>query len=191
MARETKTVQCYPSDEKINAKIREYNAFGWELIGNQRCQEDESLGEGYYNTYTFHKLTFSREKTSPWYSEVVELEKKYYDLMSSEPICYGSSPSKRWLFFGIFGLIFGVLAFLALGAMFSPVSGSFVSVYSVAPALVLISVGIICLSIYIAKTKKYNKTYYEYYKANNEWKSTVKKEADDILEKADSIVNCL
>lgn len=84
MAKETKTVQCYPSDERINAMIERYQAFGWELINNQRCQEyDGQTYEGdtrvsHYST--FNKLTFTRDKGEEWYGEVTALERDYESL---------------------------------------------------------------------------------------------------------------
>lgn len=39
MARETKTIQMYPDDDAINQAISLWENFGWEVIGNQRCQE--------------------------------------------------------------------------------------------------------------------------------------------------------
>ena len=67
MAKETKTVQCYPSDDKINAMVERYASFGWELINNQRCQEFtgqtfDSDGSSTSHYSTFNKLTFTREK---------------------------------------------------------------------------------------------------------------------------------
>lgn len=80
--KETKTVQVYPSDSIVNATISEYESFGWEVIGNQRCQEYEGQTHGidgsttsHYST--FNKITFSREKDLPWYSEVSQLEREY------------------------------------------------------------------------------------------------------------------
>ena len=60
MAKETTTVQCYPSDSAVNRKIREYEAFGWELINNQRCNEDKGTYGGCRHYSTFNKLTFTR-----------------------------------------------------------------------------------------------------------------------------------
>ena len=89
MAKETKTVQCYPSDDKINAMVERYASFGWELINNQRCQEFtgqtfDSDGSSTSHYSTFNKLTFTREKTSSWYSQVTELEDRYNSLMNQK-----------------------------------------------------------------------------------------------------------
>lgn len=84
--KETKTIQCYPNDREINETIATYNDFGWELVSNQHCQTEDS--EKYY---TFNKLTFNREKASPWYNEVCEIETDYnllknrYDALSTPP----------------------------------------------------------------------------------------------------------
>ena len=81
--KETKTIQVYPSDSIINATIEEYGSFGWEVIGNQRCQEYEGTtydivgGSSTKHYSTFNKITFTREKLSPWYEEVSLLEKEY------------------------------------------------------------------------------------------------------------------
>ncbi|MDE7380346.1 MAG: hypothetical protein K2N14_04760 [Clostridia bacterium] len=81
--KETKTIQVYPSDDIVNATIEEYESFGWEVIGNQRCQEFDGTTHGidgsttqHYST--FNKITFTREKESHWYEEVSSLEKEYY-----------------------------------------------------------------------------------------------------------------
>lgn len=42
MARETKTIQMYPDDDAINQAISLWENFGWEVIGNQRCQNSKS-----------------------------------------------------------------------------------------------------------------------------------------------------
>ncbi|MDE6411704.1 MAG: hypothetical protein K2L02_04115 [Clostridia bacterium] len=81
--RETKTVQVYPSDAIVNATIEEYGSFGWEVIGNQRCQEYEGQTHGTdgrtTNHYSsFNKITFTREKSAAWYDAVSDLEKEYH-----------------------------------------------------------------------------------------------------------------
>ncbi|MDE7158147.1 MAG: hypothetical protein K2N74_01080 [Clostridiales bacterium] len=81
--RETKTVQVYPSDAKVNAAIAEYGSFGWEVISNQRCQEytgqtRNSDGGSTEHYSTFNKITFSREKDVPWYGKVTQLEDEYF-----------------------------------------------------------------------------------------------------------------
>jgi hypothetical protein len=85
MARESKTVQVYPDDAIVNNTIAEYESFGWELISNQRCQEftgqtHDSDGGTTTHYSTFNKLTFSREKDSVWYKDMVALENKLSDV---------------------------------------------------------------------------------------------------------------
>lgn len=77
MARETRVEQVHPEHE--NEKIKALETFGWEVISNQRCQEQK----GDY-IYTFNKITFSRDKSAPWYNRVRELEKEYGDILSCD-----------------------------------------------------------------------------------------------------------
>ena len=86
--KETKTVQVYPDDAIVNATIEEYESFGWEVIGNQRCQEYDKqtydANGGLTSHYsTFNKITFTREKSSLWYDEVTRLEKEHAALQST------------------------------------------------------------------------------------------------------------
>ena len=86
--KETKTVQVYPSDAIVNETIAEYECFGWEVIGNQRCQEFDGTTHGIdgsttQNYSTFNKLTFTREKESRWYEDVTTLENVYYNTKST------------------------------------------------------------------------------------------------------------
>ena len=81
--KETKTIQVYPSDDIVNATIEEYGSFGWEVIGNQRCQEFDGTTHGIdgsttHNYSTFNKITFTREKEAHWYKDVSLLEREYY-----------------------------------------------------------------------------------------------------------------
>ena len=82
MARETQVVKVYPSDEAVRAKINLFEAFGWEVAGNQKITDKTGSYEGadgnyYTTTETYIQLTFSRDKAAPWYKEVVELEQAY------------------------------------------------------------------------------------------------------------------
>lgn len=181
MAKETKTVQCYPDDDKINAMSERYAAFGWELIGNQRCRE-----EGAYVVTTFHKLTFTRDKNSPWYGKVSAMESEYDKLMNREPVLYANSPSKGWLFYGIVGLALGALIWVVFGSF---AGNAYFELFTLIPALVVIGIGAVLLTIFIVKTKKYNKAYNRYYNAKKEWENTSKKEAEEILAKSEAIVN--
>ncbi|MDE6676304.1 MAG: hypothetical protein K2K12_01145 [Clostridia bacterium] len=98
--KETKTVQVYPDDAIVNAKIEEYESFGWEVVGNQRCQEYEGQtygidGSSTKHYSTFNKVTFTREKDSPWYSEVTQLEKEYHALKDTAETYQAVKPVLR------------------------------------------------------------------------------------------------
>ena len=77
MPRESMTVQCYPSDEKVNETIARYESFGWELMSNQACQEYTGYSESSFSSISYNTLTFSREKSEKWYDEVTALEAQY------------------------------------------------------------------------------------------------------------------
>ena len=111
MARETKTIQCYPDDDEINKVCSVQASFGWELIGNQRCREQETFGE-YVRTSTFHKLSFSREKNSPWYAEVTELSSSLRQRAGM--LC--EQTGKNYAVLGYYGFDFRrFIAFASLG----------------------------------------------------------------------------
>lgn len=101
MPKETKSIQCYPSDSVINDTITRWETWGWELISNQRCQEFTSQdADGTKHYETFNKLTFSRDKDASWYKELVVLEDEFNSLAaavetekSNEPVC-PSQPTK-------------------------------------------------------------------------------------------------
>ncbi len=79
--RETKVEQVYPSQSAVDLSIKLNECFGWECMGQQQIQEftgEDSDGTRHYETYV--KITFSREKSSPWYSAVCELEDEYKTL---------------------------------------------------------------------------------------------------------------
>lgn len=185
MARETKTVQCYPNDSKINTMIKRYEAFGWELINNQRCQEYEGTYDGYKHWSTFNKLTFSREKSSSWYGEIVDMEARYEKLMNDEPVLYASEPSKIWILFGIVGIVLGIVFWLFMGVL----TGSYFRISTLVPTLVFIGIGALLLIIFIFKRKKYKNAYDEYNKLKRDWESTSEAEAKQILKRAEAIIN--
>ena len=127
MARETKVVQSHPDREMQT--INFYQKFGWEVIGNQRCQEEEKRGDTWY-TITFNKITFSREKNEPWYDRVCELEQRtlYLNDKGIDAIdgtkygvyapAYVPEPqiAKRGKFFlGLILLIVGLIGVVVLG----------------------------------------------------------------------------
>lgn len=189
MARETKTVQCYPDDNIINERVRQYEAFGWELINNQRCQEyDGQTSSSNFldgsttvtrHFSTFNKLTFSREKTSPWYNDVVGLEKQYEDMMNKKPRDYSIDPSKILIYLGICAMIvgFGVLAmFMGVGAL-------------VAIGIVIMAIGVLLIVIYIVKKKKYKASHSNYLYKLREWQNKTEVEAKKIMRKSEQIIN--
>ncbi|MDE7082462.1 MAG: hypothetical protein K2O89_02000 [Clostridia bacterium] len=115
--KETKTVQVYPSDSVVNATIREYGSFGWEVINNQRCQEFDGQTRGIdgsvVNNYsTFNKITFTREKNSAWYEEVSQMEKEYYALKdTSKTYAAQQSVLRKPSPQGAMGVLLGVLLY--------------------------------------------------------------------------------
>lgn len=181
MAKETTTVQCYPSDSAVNRKIRDYEAFGWELISNQRCQESGGTFGGYEHLSTFNKLTFTREKSAPWYGEVVRLEDEYKRLINAEP--YQKKPSKILLIASIFALIFAFGLLIPTIVMLS--GGEFMIVPGV-PAIVLTVLGVTLAVLYGVKKSRYKK---EYRKDFREWEQTCKSEAVTLQRKAETLVN--
>lgn len=117
--KETKTVQCYPSDSAINEMTALYSDFGWELISNQRCKELDSRTDNYEYYNTFNKLTFTREKASPWYAQVCELEKQYYAASTMyKSTAQPEKPefNKACLILFVFWLIPGIIYCISYGA---------------------------------------------------------------------------
>ncbi len=132
MARETKVVQSHPDREMQT--INFYQKFGWEVIGNQRCQEEEKRGDTWY-TITFNKITFSREKSEPWYDRVSQLEQRTlllndegikaidgskYGVYAPEYVPEPKIAKKGKFFFGLILLIIGVIGTLLLASEILP-----------------------------------------------------------------------
>ncbi|MDE6293126.1 MAG: hypothetical protein K2L88_00690 [Clostridiales bacterium] len=181
MAKETKTVQCYPSDSKINKMIKRYEAFGWELINNQRCQEYEGTYDGYKHWSTFNKLTFSRDKSAPWYAEAEKLENEYIRLMNTEPDEPANSKCSglRWFFNfllfltivpAIVGIAFG--DFLLMGIGFG-----------------LFLIPLLMFIMGIRKNNRYKMQYAAYRSELSEWERTTGKQAEDVMAKSAKIVD--
>lgn len=109
--KETKIVQAYPSDSAIDRAIKEWESFGWELTNNQRYQDKSSAYIPGYGTETttttYNKLTFSREKSSPWYPEVKRLEEEYEGVTGQISAIKSTKPVKKPL-----GLLDIVLVFI-------------------------------------------------------------------------------
>ncbi len=106
MARETKMEKVYPSDEAVRYTVDVYESFGWEVVGNQKITDKTGSYEGadgnyYTTTETYIQLTFSREKSSPWYARVKELEEKYYDVKGEAAYHANTRPEKPKLGFGV------------------------------------------------------------------------------------------
>lgn len=182
MAKETKTVQCYPDDGLINKKIDEYASFGWELINNQRCQEYEGTYDGYKHWSTFNKLTFTRDKSASWYNKVVDLEKEYERLNDTKPTAPNVNKA-GWLRFFL-GVLIPILALpmTAVGIVIKnfllPIIGG-----------VIILIGAVILITGIVKNKKYKAAYAEHYARVREWENDTGKKAESIMKSAAQFVS--
>ena len=96
--RETKIIKVYPSDSAIEKAINEWESFGWEMTDNQRFSNKEDLwfpGGTTVKTTTYNKLTFSREKSSPWYSEIKLLEEQYEAVQRDISAIINQKPEKK------------------------------------------------------------------------------------------------
>lgn len=181
MARETITVQSYPDDYIINETIKEYEAFGWELLNNQRCQEYEGQTQGldgsstkHYST--FNKLTFSREKASPWYSRIVPMEAEYRSLVSEKP----ERPQNKHKMSTLTFYILGVIA-LVIGIAFA---------IWISPILLVAAVGgALCLVYAICRTVIGKKRTNTYRFELADWKKNQGVRAEKLLKYAERIVN--
>lgn len=188
MSKETKTVQCYPSDDRINAMVERYASFGWELINNQRCQEytgqtfgsDGSSTEHYS---TFNKLTFTREKSSPWYGKVTALENEYNALLDKKPTDLSVPPDKGWLGWGFCIFMVGLALALVVGL------GMGVGALFIAIGAGVAAVGVLFFVVFGVKKSRCKREYREYRDALSEWERTSGEEAKSIMRKADALVN--
>ncbi len=72
MAKETYVLQC--SNDDVNFSVYEYESFGWELVSNNVIT---TVGADNVSIAAENELTFSREKDTPWYKEVVAIGKEY------------------------------------------------------------------------------------------------------------------
>lgn len=102
--RETKIIQVYPSDSAIQKAISEWESFGWEMTDNQRFSDKQDLwapGGTTVRTTTYNKLTFSREKASPWYSEVKSLEEQYETVQRDISAVTSQKPVKKQLGYSV------------------------------------------------------------------------------------------
>lgn len=110
MAKESKVMQVYPNDQKVQAAMDTNAIFGWEVTGNQKFQEytgqtrSGNTTTRHFSTYV--KLTFSREKSAPWYSRVVSLENEWYGINTRMDALWKDKPTRKILrlvliFFGM------------------------------------------------------------------------------------------
>ncbi len=171
MARETEMVKVYPSDEAVRAKVTVFEAFGWELVGNQKITEKTGSYEGadgnYYNTTeTYVQLTFSREKSSPWYKEVAALEDEYYAEVSKQNQIMAAEPKKaKYLGFFSFLLVFTPLIPITL-------------------PLLIINIVRQCNA-----NKKYKKEHDEWISKKYSVNDAAAAKKEELLEKASALVN--
>lgn len=192
MARETTTVQCYPDDDIINKRIKEYEAFGWELINNQRCQEyDGTTSSSNFDGSTtvtrhfstFNKLTFSHDKSAAWYSKIVDMEQEYKRLKNTKPSePYNKKASGVRFFFGAF-FVFLFIPFMVWGNTYGT------SIPMIIVGVVSLLLGIIVIATGIAKNKKYNQAREAYRVRMLEWEGDTGVKADKIKEEANKIVS--
>lgn len=186
MARETKTVQVYPDDAKINATISFWENFGWEVINNQRCQEftkQDSDGTQHYST--FNKITFSREKSSPWYNKVAQLESEYISTEKElESKSKAGNPFKKpSIIPHLIGMV--ILAFLAF-KLLPGLAGEIVTYIGIAVGALLPIV------IYIIRITNYNKHKDEMKERQAKWDNEVQRmrsRLNQILNEADQLIN--
>lgn len=132
MARETKSVQVYPNDYEVNQKCKREEMFGWEVIGNQSVQQfkgSDPDGTQHYESYV--KLTFSRDKSAPWYAEVAELEKEYNHLESTYNSVSDAEPKEYRIWVTCVVAALGCFTGLALSQF-----GIKVGMYAFVPTLV-------------------------------------------------------
>lgn len=187
MARETKTVQVYPDDAKINATISFWENFGWEVINNQRCQEfTKQDSDGTQHFSTFNKITFSREKSSPWYGKVAELESEYISTEKElESKSKAGNPFKKpSIILHLIGMV--IIAFIALKVL--PGLVDEIITYVVAAVC-----GLLPILIYIIRIVNYNKHKEEMKERQAKWDRDVaqmRSRLDEILYEADQLINC-
>ena len=114
MAKETKSITVSPQEEQNTIEI--WQIFGWELLSSQEVfnkdSHVETRSDGVYNitsTTNYVKLLFSRENTIPNYSQLVALEKEFYNI--SLPT-YREPEGDGLLYYG--ALVCGILSVVSL-----------------------------------------------------------------------------
>ncbi len=197
MARETKTIQCYPDDNIINERIRTFESFGWELINNQRCQEfsgqTKKDGKTYDHYSTFNKLTFSRDRSTVWYREVVELENKYNEKDNEIDRLNSLKPSRPKAVKTITMVLLFIIAIIFAAMVI------FVGILDGAPTIVCIiwgSLSAIFLLIFIilvtrkhSKKKKYENACAQWERDYHARIANLKQECKWIMEDAQKVID--
>lgn len=195
MAKESITVKCFPSEEEINKTIKQYEAFGWELIGNQRFQEVEALYIRSLITTSYNLLTFSREQNEDWYSGVVELETKYKEVINKRDKLNEEKPKMPPQDFSpleiamlIICAVLGVPSILILGIL---VGVGIIEYYWL---VIPIAIIVICLIVFALneiatrKKKKMSKKVLEDWNSENRAKiEAYENEAEKYIEKANAL----
>lgn len=193
MARETKTVRCYPDADIINGRVERYEAFGWELINNQRCRESDGETQGHTNYSTFNELTFSRDKSATWYGDVVELENEYNDKENEIERLDRLKPNApyegttAWKFtlscLAVASIVCGCACLLSY-----IIFGSYSSVATLIIGIITLALGIMrfCIKIIIrnSKRKKYREALSVWEKENKDKISAIQREQAVLAEKA-------
>ena len=164
MARETKMEKVYPSDEAVRYTVDVYESFGWEVVGNQKITDNTGGYEGadgnyYTTTETYIQLTFSREKSSPWYAKVRELETQYYEWENKAIQHENTRPEKPKIGFG------WILTFTPLFPL-----------------------GIFFIVSFFAKKKKYNSEIAGWLLKNDAVQANAKKDMARLKEEARALV---
>ena len=186
------TVQCYPDVTVVNKTVKRYETFGWELIGNQRCQEytgetrkKEYINGSWSTTVTrhyssFNLLTFSREKTMPQYNEVIELEKECERILETKPIAPSLPRYRQPIIICMLILFVAGLVGIGLGAIMK-------GFLYVGIALLVVSAGMFIVTL--ADKCKYRDLCKEYINQLNNFEKSVMPQVEKIMAKADRIVN--
>ncbi len=206
MARETKTIQCYPDDSIINSRIKQYESFGWELINNQRCQEydgqtkERDIFDGSTTTIshysTFNKLTFSRDKGAPWYSDVVALESKYEQKENERKRIKNTEPSAPSTVVGNGGRVVNYFAglFIVIGVILIAAQ-LIMGGMGVAPLILSIACPVFGILVFIirgvsksSKQKRYTAALQAWKNANNDKLKQLDNECKALMDKAAELI---
>ena len=107
-AKNSRHMQGMAADIKVSGIAPAAVAGYAESIGVRGIGLYEGADGNYYNTTeTYVQLTFSREKSSPWYKKVAELEEEYYAEVNKQNAVMAQEPQKaKYLGFFSFLLVF-------------------------------------------------------------------------------------